>query len=155
MEIEMKIDRSEIERAHLLQLIKQQDDCDDEMVQLITDVEDAARDFDEIKLYQALQNLKDGSRRIRNVKEKIRQAANNIKTSNLVKIIHYHNVIDDICSTKLEDEVDNSLIPNGLDLYRTITIQRRFLCSKGITDRATQNHYLEDTKYWEGLNYDE
>lgn len=155
MEIEMKIDITEIERAHMLQLVKKQDGCDDEMVQLITDVENAAKEFDEDKLYQALQNLINGSRRIRDVKERIRQAATNIKFPNLIKVLHYDNAIDEVCSTKLEDEVDNSLIPNGLSLYRTLKIQRKFLISKGITDRIIQNQYLADTKYWEGLNHDE
>lgn len=151
----MKIDITEIERAHMLQLVKKQDGCDDEMVQLITDVENAAKEFDEDKLYQALQNLINGSRRIRDVKERIRQAATNIKFPNLIKVLHYDNAIDEVCSTKLEDEVDNSLIPNGLSLYRTLKIQRKFLISKGITDRIIQNQYLADTKYWEGLNHDE
>lgn len=151
----MKIDITEIERAHMLQLVKKQDGCDDEMVQLITDVENAAKEFDEDKLYQALQNLINGSRRIRDVKERIRQAATNIKSPNLIKVLHYDNAIDEVCSTKLEDEVDNSLIPNGLSLYRTLKIQRKFLISRGITDRTIQNQYLADTKYWEGLNHDE
>lgn len=155
MDIEMKIDITEIERAHMLQLVKKQDGCDDEMVQLITDVENAAKEFDEDKLYQALQNLINGSRRIRDVKERIRQAATNIKSPNLIKVLHYDNAIDEVCSTKLEDEVDNSLIPNGLSLYRTLKIQRKFLISRGITDRTIQNQYLADTKYWEGLNHDE
>lgn len=136
------INQKEIERAYLNQLLKQQDECDTEMVNLIDAVENAVNTFDEDNLYQALCNLRKESKKIRKIKRRLRDAMSNIRTPSILEILILGE--DNKCfSTDSEDQIEYSLIPRGLEIYRTIVIRRRILSTMGITDRNIQNQYLD------------